>query len=83
MAITCTAASLAAAAVDFDRLSDRELIVVQTYLLAQINVALNPTAPTTAKGLEALAVSFAGVSAESIMEIADYLLCQIASAAGA
>jgi hypothetical protein len=83
MAINCAAASLAVAAIDFDRLSDRELMVVQTYLLAQIANGVNTALPTDAKTLQASAVAFAGLSNESLLEMHAYLLCQIASASGA
>ena len=44
MAVACDATSLAAGAAPFDRMSERELLVVQTYLLAQL---ANSTAGTT------------------------------------
>lgn len=77
----CDPASLVASAVGFDRLSERELTVVQTYLLAQLLTALNGAA-VDAKTLVAAAVSYEAISGDHAA-VHDYLLCQIATASGA
>jgi hypothetical protein len=62
-------------------MSERELLVVQTYLLAQL---ANSTAGTTTdpKQLVALAAAFYAIDG-MIPEVQAYLLCATASASGA
>lgn len=68
--MTCDAQSLETAAAGFERLSDHDLLVVQTYLLAQI--AGGSTDPRT---LLASAVKFEACSEQDLMAIQTYLLC--------
>lgn len=82
MAVTCTGTALAAAAVDFDRLSDRELQVAQTYLLAKMANSLNSAIATDAKSVQNLAAAFSGVSDRALAEAQVALLCQLASVLG-
>jgi hypothetical protein len=81
MAVACDPKSVAASAEPFDALSERDLLVVQTYLLAQL---ANSTAGTSTnpKTLVALAAAFYAIDG-MIPEVQGYLLCSIAQAVGA
>jgi hypothetical protein len=81
MAVACDAKSITATAESYASLSERDLLVVQTYLLA---VIANGTAGTTTnpKQLVALAAAFYAIDG-MIPEVQAYLLCATANAVGA
>lgn len=81
MPISCDAALLAAGAAGFDRLSERELLVVQTYLLALISNGLAGTS-LDPQVLITAAAKFQEIEG-MIPAVHCYELCQIASASGA
>lgn len=82
MPLTCTATALETAAADFEKLSDRSLVVVEVYLLATMAALLSGSVSTTAAGLESAAAAYQGLSDEALERIRVYLLCQIASVSG-
>lgn len=81
MSISCDAALLAAGAAGFDRLSERELLVVQTYLMAY---CANQLAGNTLDPQQLITAAAKFQEIEGMTPAVQcYELCQIASAVGA
>ncbi len=71
---TCQPSDLVSEAKCFECLSEKEMLAIQTYLLAQINAgATTPTALWAA----AVAAGFGKVSEKELLAMQVYLMCQI------
>ena len=82
MAISCTAASLEAAATCFNCLTEKQNLQVQTYLLAQNAAMAGVGNPTDPKALLALAKCFSCLTEKQLLQVKVYLLCALAQVSG-
>lgn len=73
---TCDAEALLASAADFQGLSNLDLKRAEAQLLAEIRLALDPSADNTPETLLASATGFQGLSNRDLMIAMAQLLCE-------